>query len=126
MSGETENRGLLATAAFVGMLGVILGAVGAHRLEDFLRGNEGVETWDTAVFYHLVHAVALLLPTMQRCRGAWWAYLAGVFFFSGSLYSLSLTNISDFGASAAVGGVLLIGGVGLAGCFGLPTRALNE
>mgnify|MGYP001827403226 FL=1 len=52
------NRWLLA-AALLGALGVILGAFGAHGLQTRLSAEQ-LESWDTAVRYHLLHSVALL------------------------------------------------------------------
>ncbi len=52
------NRWMLA-AALLGALGVILGAFGAHGLQTRLSAEQ-LESWDTAVRYHLLHSVALL------------------------------------------------------------------
>lgn len=106
-------RWSIACAALAGMIGVILGALGAHGpVGDAIRANGRLETWETAVFYNLVHAVVLLaLPAVlpgRRCP--WLCLLAGMTVFSGSLYLLALTNVTTFGAVAPVGGVLLIAG----------------
>jgi len=103
---------LLRVSAGVGALGVILGAFGAHGLEKALEANGRVETWETAVFYHFIHAVMLWLVADRPAfhRGAWWAFLVGVVIFSGTLYALSLTNIKWLGAITPIGGVSLIVG----------------
>ncbi len=83
-----------------------------------------LEAWQTASFYHAVHAVALLaaLPAMQqaclqgdsRAAKAWRrvavAWLAGMLLFSGSLYALSLQAPSWLGPVTPLGGVALIAG----------------
>jgi uncharacterized membrane protein YgdD (TMEM256/DUF423 family) len=41
---------------------------------------------------------------------AWWSFLAGIFFFSGSLYLLAVTNVLWLGAITPIGGVSFIAG----------------
>ena len=58
-------------AAILASIGVALGAFGAHALKDTLLESGTTDTWKTAVFYHLIHAVAawalfLASPTTQR------------------------------------------------------------
>jgi uncharacterized membrane protein YgdD (TMEM256/DUF423 family) len=48
-------------SAIVGFLGVALGAFGAHALKEHLAALHMGDVWEKAVFYHLVHAVVLLL-----------------------------------------------------------------
>ena len=48
-------------AAILGAAGVALGAFGAHALKATLEASGRTDTWETAVFYHLVHALALLV-----------------------------------------------------------------
>lgn len=103
-------------SALVGFLGVALGAFGAHGLKDILTKHESVATWQTAVLYHLVHAVALLTlaSTPPFRRGPWTAFLLGVVLFSGSLYGLALTGMKWLGPVTPVGGVFfLVGWAGL-------------
>ena len=52
------NRWMVA-AALLGALGVILGAFGAHGLQARIS-TEQLESWNTAVRYHLRHSVVLL------------------------------------------------------------------
>ncbi len=103
---------MLRISAVTGALAVILGAFGAHGLEKTLDANGRVDTWETAVFYHFIHALMLWIvadrPRVQR--GAWWGFLIGVAIFSGTLYALSLTNIRWLGAITPIGGVSLIVG----------------
>lgn len=62
--------------------------------------------WQTAVLYHLVHAVALLAVTARTIvsRLTFWSFFLGVIVFSGSLYLLALTRISLLGAITPLGG----------------------
>jgi uncharacterized membrane protein YgdD (TMEM256/DUF423 family) len=71
--------------------------------------------WQTAVLYHLLHAVALLaiagvagnLP-LARWIGLCW--VVGVILFSGSLYWLALGGPKILGPVTPLGGLALIGG----------------
>ncbi|MEX0326768.1 MAG: DUF423 domain-containing protein [Puniceicoccaceae bacterium] len=102
----------LKASALIGALGVALGAFGAHGLEELLIENGRVDTWETAAFYHLVHAVVLLvLATRKQWHaGPWLAMAIGIIIFSGSLYLLSLTNVGWLGAITPIGGLSLLAG----------------
>lgn len=99
-------------AALMGFLAVALGAFGAHGLQKLLEHNGRVETWHTAVFYHVIHAVVLFVLAGQTPlrRGPWWSFLIGILIFSGTLYVLALTNIRWLGAITPLGGVSLLVG----------------
>lgn len=110
----------LVIAAGYGALGVALGAFGAHGLKSVL-GTAGQDTWQTAVFYHLVHAVALLLvglwlhaaagaATRAPLLAAGWSFTFGVVLFSGSLYALALGGPRMLGPVTPLGGVAFIVG----------------
>lgn len=107
--------GWLAVAALLGAAGVALGAFGAHGLEARVPA-ERLAVWDTAVRYHLAHAVALLAAALYGAATerpvAWPAGLwcAGVVLFSGSLYGLVLGGPRWLGPVTPVGGTLLIAG----------------
>lgn len=104
-------------AALAGALGVVLGAFGAHAL----RGNiepRLIETFQTAVQYQLIHALALLLVSLTM---GWlgqslsleisaYAFIAGIVLFSGSLYGLVLTEMRWLGPVTPLGGLCLIVG----------------
>nr|NIQ12134.1 DUF423 domain-containing protein [Gammaproteobacteria bacterium] len=80
-------------------LGVALGAFGAHGLKNKVTPDM-LSVWETAVLYHLVHAIGLLLigilchlmPDVPLLRNAGWSILVGTLLFSGSLYVLVLTG----------------------------------
>lgn len=102
-----NQRSAIRIAAVMGFLAVLLGAFGAHGLEAVLKDNGRGETWDTAVFYHFVHTVMLVLLALKTPfhKGAWWSFLVGILIFSGTLYALSLTNIRWLGAITPIGGL---------------------
>ena len=97
--------------------GVALGAFGAHALRDMVT-EARMETFQTAVQYQSIHAMALILGSllaMGFAKERWldWAMrlvLAGILVFSGSLYLLVLLDQGWLGAITPIGGVLLIAG----------------
>ena len=99
-------------SAAMGFLAVGLGAFGAHGLAGLLEQNSRLETWETASFYHLTHAIMLCVVAWRApfLKGAWWCFFIGTLIFSGSLYTLSLTNIGVLGAITPVGGLALLVG----------------
>jgi uncharacterized membrane protein YgdD (TMEM256/DUF423 family) len=105
-----------AIGAWLGALGVALGAFGAHGLKSRVSA-EMIAVWETASRYQIVHALALLATAFACERwpgafanGAGWLFLAGIAVFSGSLYALALTGVRTFGAITPIGGLCLIAG----------------
>lgn len=112
------KKTMVATGASLGLLAVILGAMGAHALRDLLS-PESLESYQTGVQYQMYHAFFLLfLGLNERTPGrdrqiAFRLALAGVVCFSGSIYALSTSALTglDFGPIGWVtplGGLLLI------------------
>lgn len=99
-------------AAAAGFLAVALGAFGAHGLKDVLARNGMRDVWETAAFYHFIHAVMLYLIAGRKpfAAAAWWCFLAGIVLFSGSLYLLAATNVLWLGFVTPFGGVSLLAG----------------
>ena len=106
----------LIAAAVSAMLSVMLGAFAAHglksRLSETLLG-----VFQTAVQYQFMHSLAIILLVLLYRQQAqpllvWSAalMLAGIVFFSGSLYALALTQIKWFGPVTPLGGVCFIFG----------------
>ena len=96
----------------MGLLAVALGAFGAHGLKELLAQNGTAAIWEKAMFYHFIHAVMLFVLAERKpfpCV-AWWSFLAGIFFFSGSLYLLAVTNALWLGTVTPVGGVSFLVG----------------
>jgi uncharacterized membrane protein YgdD (TMEM256/DUF423 family) len=101
-------------AAAMGLLAVLLGAFGAHMLKDLLGRNGATGIWQTAVFYHFIHAVMLFVLVERKPfpEVAWWSFLIGIVIFSGSLYLLAMTNVLWLGAVTPVGGLSFLFGWG--------------
>ena len=98
-------------AAFFGLLGVALGAFGAHAFKDRLSAD-GLDWWKTATLYHLVHAAAMLGSGRAdgRASVSTWSFAVGIVLFSGSLYAMALTDVRAFGAVTPIGGAALLVG----------------
>lgn len=124
---QQVRNALLASLIFL-VLAVILGAFGAHALEDQMTADQQT-TWETANRYHFYHALGalalLVLDNFKPSRYFRWgafAHLAGILFFSGSLYFLSAGHLTGasfswMGPLTPLGGVLFIAGwiCGIAG-----------
>lgn len=101
-------------ACVLGFAGVALGAFGAHALASIVASNR-LETWATAVEYHLLHTVVILALSglFRGTRSVWLdralrAFIAGIVIFSGSLYLLVVTDTPLLGAVTPLGGLLLL------------------
>jgi uncharacterized membrane protein YgdD (TMEM256/DUF423 family) len=105
---------LFRIAAVLCFLAVALGAFGAHGLRSTLESRGMVDVWNKAVFYHFIHAIALLVLALYGTinRGACWLLLAGILLFSGSLYLLALIpQARDWlGPVTPVGGLCFLAG----------------
>jgi len=103
---------LFRLTVFLGFSAVLLGAFGAHLLKGTLIEHQTVEVWKTASFYHLTHAILLLvlihLPGFQKI--SFYLFFFGLLLFSGSLYLLALSPLKWLGPVTPIGGLLLIGG----------------
>lgn len=116
------HRRILAAAGIAGALGVLVGAFGAHGLEAFLADSgrlpdlipKRISQFDVGARYHLVHAVALLaLSAVPSAAGKLRSiiamlFVAGIVFFSGSLYVLVAIELPILGAVTPIGGVCWI------------------
>ena len=95
------------------LLAVALGAFGAHGLKSRVTA-ELLTVWQTAVLYHMVHALGLLLVGLLAVhlpvKGAGWTLLAGIVLFSGSLYLMVLTGLRPLGIITPLGGVAFLAG----------------
>ena len=114
------SRIFLAIAAIFGGLSVGAGAFATHALREKLS-ERSLEIFETAARYQMYHALALVLVALLISRAefpqplfvvAGWSFIIGVLIFSGSLYTLSLTNIKVLGAITPLGGAAFIAGWG--------------
>ena len=131
---QTESpagRTGMILAGLAGASAVGIGAFVAHGLPDFLEQSgldpdtvaRRVEQFETGARYHLAHAVVLLGVAVAALRWSGWLrtiralMVAGLIFFSGSLYVLVLTNTPVMGAITPIGGVCwIVGWLMFVGC----------
>ena len=84
---------------FLGMLGIILGAFGAHALKEVLTSDELI-SFNTAVRYQMYHVIVLLFVNMytgfstKQKNTISWLFFSGIFLFSGSIYAIQLTELT--------------------------------
>lgn len=99
-------------------LGVAAGAFGAHSLSSYFERFPNLEgTYETAVRYHLIHGLAIVITAVlvshlpsNLTKWAGNAFIIGTVIFSGSLYLLVLTRKSWLGAITPIGGVAFLTG----------------
>ncbi|HCB44974.1 MAG TPA: DUF423 domain-containing protein, partial [Algoriphagus sp.] len=108
-----NGKQLIMLAGLSGAIAVGLGAFGAHGLEDTLAATGRADTFETAVKYHFYHTLAIALigiikltkPNWKSLVFASWSMVFGIIVFSGSLYILSLSGVTWWGAITPLGGV---------------------
>ncbi len=112
-----DGRNWILIGAVLGGLAVVLGAFGAHGLEDYLIKENQSANYETAVRYQMYHALTLVLVgtlgdrrPAKALRVAGWCFTAGVIVFCGALYGIALARVSQLGMVAPIGGALLIAG----------------
>jgi len=97
------------------LLAVAMGAFGAHALKRALTPDL-MAVYETAVHYHVYHALGLLvvgllalrLPESAMLRGSGLLMAGGLLLFSGSLYALALSGIRWLGAITPIGGLAFL------------------
>ena len=111
------DRIFFILGSVLGALSVALGAFGAHALRG--RIEEGLlANYQTGVTYMFFHALALFVVVMALTRWpqsnlssiAGWLFVAGIVFFSGSLFLMAFTGARWLGAITPIGGVAFIAG----------------
>ena len=96
-----------------GFFSVVLGAFGAHGLQDKLDAHS-LAIFHTGAQYQMYHALALVLLGLwaqnhpQESMLPGWAFTIGILIFSGSLYVLSTTGIKILGAITPIGGLAFL------------------
>ena len=115
-SNSFVARLLMALGAINMATTVALGAAGRHGLQARLASHDPGGWFQTALTYHQLHAIGLLIVglTLVRWPSSRWllasglALLAGILLFSGNLYLRSLAGIHVFHAVTPLGGMAFI------------------
>ena len=109
------SRTNLGIASILGVLTIILGAFGAHTLKDKLDPN-AMQSFETGVRYMMYHVLALLFINTnsvlneQSKKQISMLFFAGILFFSGSIFAITLDLITakKIWFVTPFGGLLLI------------------
>jgi uncharacterized membrane protein YgdD (TMEM256/DUF423 family) len=112
------SQKILLTALIIGALAIVLGAFGAHGLKKFLS-IEQLNSFEIGVRYQMYHALFLLFvaqtsyATDKQKMVVFLLTLFGILLFSGSIYLLATSTISNIkakflGPITPIGGLLLI------------------
>lgn len=115
------DRRLAFLTAFLGFLGVALGALGAHAVKGAVLGLpdavDRLAWWEVGARYHLFHAFAVGLVAVMSAHVtsrfpnlAAGLFTLGIILFSGSLYVMALTGVRTLGAVTPFGGVCFLAG----------------
>ena len=126
------NKQITTTAAFLGMVAIILGAFGAHALKKVLTPEQLI-SFETGVRYQMYQALFLFFLATQNDilektkKTIFTLITLGTLFFSGSIYLLSTTgitgiNFKPIGFITPIGGVLLILAWGMLGYSIIQSR----
>jgi uncharacterized membrane protein YgdD (TMEM256/DUF423 family) len=93
---------MLRLASVLGVISVIFGAFGAHKLKELIN-EQSLQNWETGVRYQFYHTFAILFSALllmktnlNEFRIAAIAFFVGIIMFSGSLYGLSLRSLFSF------------------------------
>ena len=103
---------------FLGMIAVILGALGSHALKEVLS-PEQLESFTIGVRYQMTHVLLLMIVLLtsyfeERIKQtSFWLTIVGILLFSGSIYLLNLqqllgVKLSFLGPVTPIGGLFLI------------------
>ncbi|MBL0309045.1 MAG: DUF423 domain-containing protein [Bacteroidetes bacterium] len=115
------QKTILIAASLAGMTAVVLGAFGAHGLRSLIS-PEHLFMWEKGVQYQFYHAITLFLCFLflrkedsKAIRNAFWCFMIGILFFSGSLYLLATREITQIpvvilGPVTPIGGLFFIAG----------------
>jgi uncharacterized membrane protein YgdD (TMEM256/DUF423 family) len=104
--------------AVLGGLVVAIGAYGAHGGHEILVKHNALITFSKAVRYQMHHAIMLVIVALAM--DAWkeqtkllnlagWLFLAGIVFFSGSLYIIAFAQVK-MGYITPLGGTAFVAG----------------
>lgn len=113
------NKSIVVSGVIIIVLGIVLGAFGAHALKERLEAEQ-LASFETGVRYVMYHGLAFLILGLaaDRLPKLTWTYrllLIGVVLFSVSIFLLALQPIMGIslkflGPVTPIGGTLMIVG----------------
>ena len=112
------HKPFLIAGTLFGALSVILGAFGAHGLEQITSDEKILHGFQTAAQYQMYHALALIAVAiiferipMKIIKWAGNFFIVGIILFSGSLYLLAALKIAESSLTKFAGPITPIGGI---------------
>ena len=109
----------ITLAAILGAITVILGAIGAHSLQNTLSEVQ-LNSFATGVRYQMYHLLAIVLCVILskqfnlNLNVSLWLFAIGILFFSGSIFLLStipvhgMEGVKRIGLATPIGGLILV------------------
>jgi uncharacterized membrane protein YgdD (TMEM256/DUF423 family) len=112
------QKTFLSIACVSGALAVVLGAFGAHALKAKISPAD-LQVFETGIKYQMYHTFALIaigilmdkFPLHPYLNGAGYFFIAGMIFFSGSLYLLATRHLLGIENWRWMGPVTPLGGL---------------
>lgn len=118
----TVFKPALVAAFIFGILGVVIGAFGAHKLKEMMEPDL-LSSFETGVRYQFYHAFALAIAGFlfaffpsAKIQYATWFFIFGILLFSGSIYLLTIMKgtqnigLGKLGLITPIGGLSFIVG----------------
>ena len=106
----------LVISSFLGALTIVLGAFGAHALQENLNVSE-LKSFETTVRYQMYHIIVLLFVNTYskfNCKtknSISYLFFIGILFFSGSIYAITFgLNAKSIWFVTPLGGLCFIFG----------------
>lgn len=121
--GKTRKIAIISGAFFM-LIGVFLGALGAHVLKSLIS-SESLDEYKTGLQYQMYHGIGLILigllnskQKQRKLTAATCLMIAGIILFSGSIYLLSTINLTKLNFLLPVLGPMTpIGGLCFSGAW---------
>lgn len=110
----TKKKGLIIGSILM-VIGISIGAFGAHGLKDILEENGTLSTFQTGVEYLFYNSIGILIISLSGKDNKMKSFaiisiILGIILFSFSLFTLSITGIKALGIITPFGGLSMIVG----------------
>lgn len=108
----TKEKGLIIGSILM-VIGISIGAFGAHGLKDILEENGTLSTFQTGVEYLFYNSIGILIISLSGKDNKMKSFaiisiILGIILFSFSLFTLSITGIKALGIITPFGGLSMI------------------
>lgn len=121
------KRQATIVGSILGGIAVILGALGAHALEDLISASQ-LNSFNTGVRYQIYHAILLIvlgvsnIAETKSLKTILNLFTIGTCVFSFSIYLLSTKDLTGLSLGFILGPITPIGGLLLITAWGLLAR----